>query len=104
MSQCICGEINARNCPVHQVIGDRTKRRDEAWENYKEANPPKGQAQFYYKDNHEYWLAGYDQGWADSRGRISRLEKALDLALFYVDYKVANSVVLKIQQILKGEE
>lgn len=33
-----------------------------AWEAYKEANPPKGQAQFYYKDNAEYWKSGFNSG------------------------------------------
>lgn len=35
------------------------KLAEEAWCKYRDANPPRGQAQFYYTDNKEYWKAGY---------------------------------------------
>lgn len=34
--------------------------KNELWEIYKEENPPKGQARFYYNDNCEYWKDGFD--------------------------------------------
>lgn len=32
---------------------------EDAWESYRDNNPPKGQARFYYKDNVEYWKDGF---------------------------------------------
>lgn len=41
------------------------------WRKYQESNPPKGQAQFYYKDNTEYWQDGFVIGYEarDAEGR-----------------------------------
>lgn len=36
------------------------KAMDEAWEKFKEDNPPRGQALHYYKDNQEYWKSGWE--------------------------------------------
>ena len=54
------------------------KRRDEAWEKFKEEDEPLGQAKLYYKDNGEYFMKGYDQGMADAREYAEKLAKALE--------------------------
>lgn len=50
----------------------------EAWEIYKENNPPKGQARFYYKDNSAYWSDGFDAGVAEMQKHIQVLVDAID--------------------------
>jgi hypothetical protein len=55
-------------------------RRDELWEKYKEENPPKGQATLYYKDNAEYWKAGYDAAMAEKDELIRHYKFLLNAA------------------------
>lgn len=52
--------------------------RDAEWEKYKDENPPKGQAKFYYKDNAEYFQDGFDAGFKCHTELTKGLIKALE--------------------------
>lgn len=56
--------------------------RDAEWEKYKDLHPPKGQANFYYKDNAEYFKAGFDASSAEWKKIIEPLLEALS---YYAD-------------------
>jgi hypothetical protein len=47
------------------------------WRRYQEGNPPKGQAQLYYKDNAEYWQDGFRAALALMQEREGKLSEAL---------------------------
>lgn len=70
-----------RDCPT--ASSSAAEAAEAAWEVYKEANPPKGQAQFYYKDNREYWLAGFDAGHAHAVREAEALVEALEAMVKY---------------------
>lgn len=38
---------------------DRDEAAEKCWETFKELNAPKGQVSYYYRDNREYFIAGY---------------------------------------------
>lgn len=56
---------------------ERDKKRDETWEKFKETHAPKGQAQFYYVDNAEYFKAGFDSAVQLEQGEIEYLQRQL---------------------------
>jgi hypothetical protein len=58
------------------------KMRDELaekyWAEYRDANPPKGQAQFYYADNVQYWKDGFKAGLDAREAEVKELQERIE--------------------------
>lgn len=61
------------------MIKSLEELKNEQWEKFKEENEPKGQAEFYYKDNCEYWKDGFDAAINAVSGKAISKKEIVDI-------------------------
>lgn len=74
------------------------KAANECWEEYRDNNPPKGQAQFYYKDNEEYWKAGFNRALSHARKKECSIELTCKGGIFECQKEELTARCEKLEQ------
>lgn len=79
-----------------------------AWEKYKDENPPKGNARFYFKDNREYWIDGYNKAYDQltevNKVLLEALKDIFDMGAECGDFesrRIASDALAKAKEMSK---